>query len=52
MIWKFRYRKQAFSFLNEHDLLNFVRDKITGYISGERADVKKSLREGGEVSLG
>ncbi|MCD6362457.1 MAG: type II toxin-antitoxin system RelE/ParE family toxin [Synergistetes bacterium] len=41
MIWKFRYRKQAFSFLNGHDLLEPVRDKIASYISGERVDIKK-----------
>ena len=28
MIWKFKYRKQAFSFLKENNFVEIVRDKI------------------------
>ena len=41
MTWKFKYRKQAFSFLKENDLLETVRDKIVSYIRGEKVDIKK-----------
>ena len=41
MIWKFKYRKQAFSFLKENDFVEIVRDKIINYIRGEKVDIKK-----------
>jgi mRNA interferase RelE/StbE len=41
MTWKFKYRKQAFSFLKENDLLEAVRGKIVSYIRGEKVDIKK-----------
>ena len=41
MTWKFKYRKQAFIFLKERDLLGEVRDKIIDYIRGEKVDIKK-----------
>ena len=41
MIWKFKYRKQAFSFLKETNLLEIVRNKIVSYIRGEKIDIKK-----------
>ena len=41
MIWKFKYRKQAFSFLKENDFVEIVKDKIINYIRGEKVDIKK-----------
>jgi mRNA interferase RelE/StbE len=41
MKWKFKYRKQAFTFLEENDLLEKVRNKIVDYIRGEKVDIKK-----------
>lgn len=40
MIWKFKYRKQAFSFLKENDFVEIVKDKIINYIRGEKVDIK------------
>ena len=43
MIWKFKYRKQAFSFLKEkeNDFVEIVRNKIISFIRGEKVDIKK-----------
>ena len=41
MIWKFKYRKQAFSFLRENDFVKIVKDKIINYICDEKVDIKK-----------
>ncbi len=41
MKWKIKYRKQAYKFLNENNLLNVVKDKIVKFLNGEYADIKK-----------
>jgi len=41
MTWKFKYRKQAFVFLKENELLEKVRNRIVDFIRGEKVDVKK-----------
>jgi len=35
MTWKFKYRKQAFVFLKENELLEKVRNRIVDFIRGE-----------------
>jgi len=41
MTWRFRYRKQAFIFLKDNELLEEVKHKILDFIHGKRVDVKK-----------
>ncbi|WP_022853032.1 type II toxin-antitoxin system RelE family toxin [Thermodesulfatator atlanticus] len=40
-MWKFKYRKQAFIFLKENNLLEKIRDKLIEFLKGERVDVKR-----------
>jgi len=41
MTWKIKYKKQAFEFLKNKGIFDKIEIKITGFVKGEKQDIKK-----------